>query len=177
VARLAGHALVRPYGVPFALPAVHAAGTVVAVNVGGCLIPVAVSLYLLAKNHLWGRGLLAVAAVAAFVHPMAQPVAGVGVTVPTFLPALGAVAVALMLSRRYAALLAYVGGSVGTLVGADLMNLGRVQALGAPLTSIGGAGTFDGIFLTGLLAVMLAPWHPRDDGQGVAAQQEAQEAR
>jgi hypothetical protein len=31
-----------------------------------------------------------------------------------------------------------------------------VQGLGAPIASIGGAGTFDGIFLTGILAVLIA---------------------
>jgi uncharacterized membrane protein len=52
--------------------------------------------------------------------------------------------------------LAYIGGSIGTLVGADLLNLGKLQGLGAPVASIGGAGTFDGIFLTGVLAVLTA---------------------
>jgi uncharacterized membrane protein len=28
--------------------------------------------------------------------------------------------------------------------------------MGAPVASIGGAGTFDGIFLTGILAVLIA---------------------
>jgi len=64
--------------------------------------------------------------------------------------------VALFLSLRRAAPLAYIGGSMGTLLGADLLNLGRVQHLGAPVASIGGAGTFDGIFVTGVLAVLIA---------------------
>ena len=64
--------------------------------------------------------------------------------------------VIVLLSLRYAAPLAYIGGSLRTLVGADLLNLGRVQGLGAPVVSIGGAGTFDGIFLTGVLAVLIA---------------------
>ncbi|MGA9991623.1 MAG: DUF1614 domain-containing protein, partial [Thiobacillaceae bacterium] len=64
--------------------------------------------------------------------------------------------VALALSRRHAAPLAYICGSLGTLIGADLLNLGKIQGLGAPIASIGGAGTFDGIFLTGLLAVLYA---------------------
>jgi hypothetical protein len=34
--------------------------------------------------------------------------------------------------------------------------LPTVQGLGAPIASIGGAGTFDGIFLTGILAVLIA---------------------
>jgi uncharacterized membrane protein len=41
------------------------------------------------------------------------------------------------------------------LIGADLMNLGKVSSLGAPVASIGGAGKFDGIFLTGVVAVLL----------------------
>jgi uncharacterized membrane protein len=45
---------------------------------------------------------------------------------------------------------------LGTLIGADLMNLGHLHGLAAPVASIGGAGTFDGIFLTGILAVLLA---------------------
>jgi uncharacterized membrane protein len=52
--------------------------------------------------------------------------------------------------------IAYVSGVLGTLIGADLMNLNRVADLGAPVTSIGGAGTFDGVFLTGILAVLVA---------------------
>jgi hypothetical protein len=37
-----------------------------------------------------------------------------------------------------------------------LLNLGKIQGLGAPVASIGGAGKFDGIFLTGIIAVLLA---------------------
>jgi uncharacterized membrane protein len=63
---------------------------------------------------------------------------------------------ALALSRAYSAQIAYIAGSLGTLIGADLLNLGKISGLGAPVASIGGAGTFDGIFLTGILAVLLA---------------------
>jgi uncharacterized membrane protein len=61
--------------------------------------------------------------------------------------------VALLLSRRFAGPLAYVGGSLGTLIGADLLNLDKLHGLGAPVASIGEAGTFDGIFI---VAVLLA---------------------
>jgi len=57
--------------------------------------------------------------------------------------------------------LAYIAGSLGTLIGADLTNLDKVRGLGAPVASIGGAGTFDGIFLTGILAVLLASLYAR----------------
>jgi uncharacterized membrane protein len=76
--------------------------------------------------------------------------------VPIFVPPLAAAAVALILSRQSASTLAYVAGSLGTLIGGDLLNLGNIRGLGAPIASIGGAGTFDGIFVTGILAVLLA---------------------
>ena len=73
-----------------------------------------------------------------------------------FVPPIITAIVAVILSRRYAGPLAYVSGSLGVLIGADLSNLNKVADLGAPVASIGGAGTFDGIFLTGVLAVLLA---------------------
>jgi uncharacterized membrane protein len=114
------------------------------------------SLYLLARNRLWGLGLIAIVAVTVVCHILAKPVPGLGIALPVFVPPASAAIVALLLSRRYAAPLAYIGGSLGILIGADLLNLGKVQGLGAPVASIGGAGTFDGIFLTGILAVLLA---------------------
>jgi uncharacterized membrane protein len=131
-------------------------GTILAVNVGGALIPSLMSLYLLIKNRLWARGLLATAGVALICHLFATPVPGVGIALPVFIPSVITAIVALLLARRQAAPLAYIGGSLGTLIGADLLNLDKVQGIGAPVASIGGAGTFDGIFLTAILAVLLA---------------------
>ena len=90
------------------------------------------------------------------LHWLANPVPGLGIAVPVFVPVVITAAVALLLSRENAAPLAYIAGSLGTLIGADLTNLDKVRGLGAPVASIGGAGTFDGIFLTGILAVLLA---------------------
>jgi uncharacterized membrane protein len=149
--------VVEIMGVPFLAPvAVDWPGTVLAINVGGAVIPIILSLYLLMRYRIWGMGLLAIAFVAFFVHRWATPIPGVGISVPTYAPPLLAAFVALVLSRRYAAPLAYVGGCVGVLVGADLLNLGALRSLGAPVASIGGAGTFDGVFLSGVIAVLLA---------------------
>jgi hypothetical protein len=87
---------------------------------------------------------------------LADPVPGIGIALPVLVPGLSAAFVALLLSRAYAAPLAYIGGSLGTLIGADLLNLDKLQGLGAPIASIGGAGTFDGVFLTGVVAVLIA---------------------
>jgi uncharacterized membrane protein len=145
------------FGMHYVVPEVREwPGTVIAVNVGGAVIPTVLSLYLIAKNSLYGRGVLAVAAVATVVNRFAYLVPGIGIACPTLVPPITAATVALLLSRRLAPPLAYAAGSLGTLIGADLLNLGKMQGLGAPIESIGGAGTFDGIFLTGILAVLLA---------------------
>lgn len=145
------------YGIQYIIPVVRDwPGTVIAVNVGGAIIPVVLSLYLMIKGRLYGQGLLGVTVVAAFVYLMAYPVRGLGIAEPIFIPPLITAFVALLLSRRHAAPLAYISGSLGTLIGADLLNLGKIRGLGAPVASIGGAGTFDGIFVTGILAVLLA---------------------
>jgi uncharacterized membrane protein len=145
------------FGIHYTVPVVvDWPGTIVAVNVGGALIPGLISLYLLVRHRLWLRGVLAIAGVSAVCHFLAKPVPGLGIALPIFVPAIASAVVAMVLSLRQSAPLAYIGGSLGALVGADLLNLGRVQGLGAPVVSIGGAGTFDGVFLTGILAVLLA---------------------
>jgi uncharacterized membrane protein len=145
------------FGMRYEVPVVsHWAGTVIAVNVGGAVIPTLMSIYLMITHHLWGKGLLATTIVAFVIHWLANPVPGLGIAVPVFEPVIITAIVAVMLSRREAAPLAYIGGGLGTLIGADLTNLDKVAGLGAPVASIGGAGTFDGIFLTGILAVLLA---------------------
>jgi uncharacterized membrane protein len=145
------------YGVPYVIPTVETwPGTILAVNVGGAIIPVLLSLVLIAKNRLWKDAAWGVAVVSLACYLLAEPVPGLGVAIPVFYPPVIAATVALLLSRRYAAPLAYACGSLGTLIGADLMNLGNFRGLGAPVVSIGGAGTFDGIFVTALIAVVLA---------------------
>jgi uncharacterized membrane protein len=145
------------FGMHYVVPTVvEWPGTVIALNVGGAAIPGMLSLYLLFKNRMWFNGLIATAVITAIVHMLASPVPGVGIAVPVFVPPIATALVAVLIAREDAAALAYVSGSLGTLIGADLLNLNAVRGLGAPVASIGGAGTFDGIFLTGIMAVLLA---------------------
>jgi uncharacterized membrane protein len=150
------------FGMQYVVPAVvQWPGTVIAVNVGGAVIPGLLSLYLLIKNQMWLNGLIATAVITAIVHMLAYPVPGVGIAVPVFVPPAATALVALLLARENAAALAYVSGSLGARIGANLLNLYAIRGLGAPVASIGGAGTFDGIFLTGIMAVLLASFSRR----------------
>jgi uncharacterized membrane protein len=145
------------FGVPYVIPMLtETPGTIIAVNLGGAVMPTILALYLIFKNGLFLRGLAGTAIAAVIFHHLAHLVPGVGIAVPILVPALVALAIGLLLSWRRAPALAYIVGTLGTLIGADLANLGKLQGLGAPVASIGGAGTFDGIFLTGILAVLLA---------------------
>jgi uncharacterized membrane protein len=145
------------FGMRYRVPVVEEwPGTVIAVNLGGAVVPVLLSLYLLVRTGLYGPAALATGVVALAVHLLARPVPGVGIAVPTLVPPVVAVLAALGFARDAAPAVAYAAGSFGTLIGADLLNLRRIRGLGAPVASIGGAGTFDGIFLTGILAVLLA---------------------
>jgi len=162
VARLPGEQIVSGrevwyFGMHYVIPEVISRpGTVIAVNAGGAVIPGLLSICLYVRNRLWISAIIATVAVAGVCHWLARPVPGLGIAFLVFVPPLSAAAIALLLSRRQAAPLAYISGSLGTLIGADLLNLDRVQGLGAPVASIGGAGTFDGIFMTGILAVLIA---------------------
>jgi uncharacterized membrane protein len=156
--RMVSNRVVEFFGVRYIVPAARQwPGTVVAVNVGGALIPTVLSLYLIFKNRMYVRSVIAIFIVALVVNHVARPVRGVGISVPIFIPPLVAAGVAMILSWRKAPPLAYICGSLGTLIGAYLMNFSRLQGLGAPIASIGGAGTFDGVFLTGIIAVLLPP--------------------
>lgn len=160
------------FGVPYVIPLVSRwPGTVIAVNLGGAVIPTILSIYLILQNRLFLQGLVGAAIASLIIHHLAYPLPGVGIAVPTVIPAVVALVIAVLLSRRQAPALAYIVGTLGTLIGADLVNLGKIRGLGAPVASIGGAGTFDGIFLTGILAVLLTSLMspkqgPRQQGTG-----------
>ena len=149
--------VVRVYGMWYVIPrAVRHGVRVLAVNVGGAIIPVVLATFLIIHAGLGWAALVAVAAVTGIVHAVARVVPGVGIVVPTLVPPVSAVAIAWATGVGAISALAYVAGTLGTLIGGDLLNLRRLRDLDAPVLSIGGGGTFDGIFVTGILAVLLA---------------------
>jgi len=139
------------------LPPSPRGGTLIAVNVGGCLVPVAVSLYLLSHHALSAiTTLLAIAIVSAVSYHFSRLIPGVGIGMPMFLAPLVSALSALLLDPEHGAPLAYVSGTLGVLIGADLLHLRDIVAGHVRVASVGGAGTFDGIFITGIVAALLA---------------------
>jgi len=153
----------RIYGFLYPTPHVEygTRKTTIALNVGGALIPLMISLYLLATFPIHLEFLVSIAVVVGVCYRFARLVPRVGIAIPTFIPPATAAAVAVITTSlsptpiTYAPLVAYTSGVLGVLVGADLLHLKHIAGIGAPTASIGGAGTFDGIFITGILSVLL----------------------
>jgi len=128
--------------------------TGIAINVGGAIIPLCLCVYLATLvPSLWQVG-IAIAVMAIVSKVIARVVPGRGIVLPVFVPPILSALLAIVLAPGYAAPCAYIAGTVGTLVGADLLNLNRIKGF-AGVVSIGGAGVFDGIFLVGIVAVLL----------------------
>jgi uncharacterized membrane protein len=154
---------VTSFGVRYRVPLHYARGaTTLAVNVGGAIVPILISIYVLARQPAAiVPSAITIILVALLVHRWARPVRGLGIAIPMFIPPIVAAVAAWIMGALFGGYahidaIAYVGGVVGTLVGADIANLDKLRDLGAPVASIGGAGTFDGVFLTGIVAVLLA---------------------
>jgi uncharacterized membrane protein len=130
---------------------------VIAVNLGGCVIPVGLSLYFVSQQLLDPMKLLiALLAITAISYRFSRLIPGIGVGMPILVAPLVSAILALSLEPAHAAQLAYISGVLGVLIGADILHLKDIASFGAPVASIGGAGTFDGIFLTGIIAALLA---------------------
>src|SRR5262245_24828327 len=139
--------------------------TIVAVNVGGCLIPAALALFEARQvadipRAGWAM-LIAVLVNVAVCFWVARPIRGVGIAIPAFLPPLLAIGATWLLlggepTSELRAPIAFVAGVAGPLIGADLLNLRHFERLHTGIISIGGAGTFDGIVISGIVAAFFA---------------------
>ena len=135
----------------------HSQDTLIAINLGGCLIPVSVSIYLFSSHSLnLVSTLLGITIVSVISYVFSRPVQGLGIAMPILVAPISAALVGTLINPEHSAPLAYISGTLGVLIGADLLRLKDISQLGTPFASIGGAGTFDGIFITGIVAALLA---------------------
>ncbi len=138
---------------------------VVAISIGGALIPIAISIALLRKYPTIGLEAVTGVTIVAVVTYLVTSVTPEGIVSPFplwLLPPITAALVSLAAFWREetaAAPLAYVSGVIGTLIGADVLRLGeflsQTPAESGAIAAIGGAQVFDMVFLTGVLAVSL----------------------
>ncbi len=138
---------------------------IVAVNLGGCVIPLILSMKLLLDVYDLISPFLLIGALllsSIIIYGFARPVVGVGIVIPMLIPPVVATIasyIALMLSDAPLILLpklSFIVGILSTVFGADILHLRDLERIGYGVISIGGAGTFDGIFLTGIFAVLFS---------------------
>jgi len=138
---------------------------IVAVNLGGCVFPsiLAFKATIDLLSHIpFTAWLAAFLLTSAVIYLFAKPVPNVGIVVPMLIPPLTAAVFGLMiliLTESHLALLpklAFSTGVLSALFGADVLHLKDLNRIGSGVVSIGGAGTFDGIFLTGIFAVVFS---------------------
>ena len=150
--------MVSYFGMRYRAPQVYRTHkTVLAINVGGAIIPAALSLYLLTRMEFAFGVPLLVGLVTLVSNRLARPVKGLGIALPGLIPpVVAALGAYLLCPPELRAPSAYIAGTMGILLGADVLNLKEIGKLGAPVASIGGAGTFDAVFLSGIIAVLLS---------------------
>ena len=134
-----------------------------AVNLGGGLIPSFLAFYQLYRfgwiyqDYVVFTAMLAAVAInVAVCYKLARPIKNVGIALNAFIPAIVAAITAILLAPEQAPVIAFVAGVSGPLIGADLLHLGDIKKISTGMASIGGAGTFDGIVLSGIVATLLA---------------------
>lgn len=135
--------------------------TIIAVNFGGCVVPCILAAYQVLRilSHSPYAALVVTGAAAMNIYVcyrLAQPVPKVGITLPAFIPPLTAALAAIVFIPEFAPPVAFTAGVLGPLIGADLLHMRDIKQLDTRMASIGGAGTFDGIVISGLLATLLA---------------------
>ncbi len=141
----------------FSVPVVET--NYLAINVGGAVIPILLSFYFLYQIYVKGFALkpllIAVGLMIIVCRAFSKAVPGRGVMLPALIPPIFSAIFAMMLTPGFAAATAFISGVLGSLIGADLLNLWQIRKYGG-LLSIGGAGVFDGIFLVGIVSALLS---------------------
>jgi len=159
---------VESFGVTYEIPKIEVSRkhTLVMINLGGAIIPTIISLYMFYSIYRFSpnpiltvaKTLIVLVIVTLNTHQSAQIVEGLGITTPAWGPPTMTAFVVFLINYfspvNYPMQIAYIGGTLGALIGADLLNLDKIAGVG-PVVSIGGAGTFDGVYLTGLVSVLL----------------------
>ncbi len=136
---------------------------IIGVNLGGAVLPVIISLYLMFRNRVFLRSLVGIAVVAYVTYNVTHVVPSQGIVsefpwwlLPPLAASFYSVAVAVR-NKKKAASTAYVSGTMGALIGADFLHLKELLSVPGQgnMAVIGGAAILDMVFLTGIVAVIV----------------------
>ena len=145
------------------LPLFKYNGWIIGINLGGALLPIIISIYLMVKNKVFFRVIIGIALVSYITYNFTY-VSNRGIVSPFplwLLPPIAASMYSVMVSiksKRKAASIAYSSGTMGALIGADFLHLKELLSLrphAGAMAVIGGASILDMVFLTGVIAVIV----------------------
>ncbi|MGM0439175.1 MAG: DUF1614 domain-containing protein [Patescibacteria group bacterium] len=125
------------------------------INVGGAIIPLFITSILIPNAPLQAT-IIATIGTILVSYKMARVIPGIGISMPPLFTVFTAVVLSLFLAPENPEIVAFISGVLGTLIGADLLNMNKVMKIAHSTMIVGGAGVFDGIFLTGIIASLLA---------------------
>ncbi|NON62903.1 DUF1614 domain-containing protein [Acidianus sp. RZ1] len=161
IAKIPSYDVVYVFGIPFYIPRLsHTyATTLIALNFGGAIMPLILSLTLMYFTfHYIVLILFATLFLIIISKILSKVIEGVGVVMHPIVPPLFAVLISYILFMGKPELIpvsAYISSVLGTLIGADLLNLRKILDSSPQIVSIGGMGSFDGIFLSGLFSIVI----------------------
>jgi len=139
--------------------------TVISINLGGAVIPLCITLYVLyvaypfATTPLMVPVVLGILGVSLITYASTRAIPGAGIQVPLLIPALTALLLGLVFGGSVglaASVIALASGIFGILIGGNLAQLGKIRDLGIPALSIGGSGTFGSLLFCCILPALVA---------------------
>jgi len=130
--------------------------TLIAVNLGGAVLPVSYSIILYLIFPIPLTTLLIILLITTTVSfLLSRPIPGFGIGLPIFsVPVVTALTTHYLIDE-YVITTAYIAGTIGVMLGADGLRARDIKQLGSSFVSIGGAGILDSIVLTGFISVIL----------------------
>lgn len=128
----------------------------IAVNLGGMVLPTGYAFLLYGYQPVapLELGLLTII-VALCSYLLSRPLAKSGIVLPVVVMAFITALAACWLSETQPLVNAYISGTIGVIVGADLMRYKDIKKMHSPFISVGGEGFFDAIVLNALLAIIV----------------------
>ncbi len=145
------------------IPLFKSGNVIIGINVAGALIPIFLCLRMLEQGRAPAmESLLGIVIVTYLAYSLSEVVPEKGILLYSYhIPAITASLTGVLAARKKwtrAGPAAYVSGSIGILMGADILHIQEVlnfQNEHTVFAVIGGAGIFDAIFIVGILAVVI----------------------
>ena len=129
--------------------------TLIAINLGGAILPLiySVTLYLLFPVTITSfLFVISISTLSSYL--LSRPIPGFGIGMPIFSTPIITALATHYIANEHVISTAYIAGTFGVIIGADVLRFNDIKKLESSFVSIGGAGIMDSIVLTGFISVL-----------------------